>query len=402
MRWMRALAVLAAAGCSGPAGSGRAPGALLAPARTSPVAVGPGSAQVELLDMDGDGHLDLAARLQQTGRLVVVRGDGTGAFAEAAAGMTDLVRTPGAMEIADLDGDGLPDACVAGRTESEEVVDVLLGRPGGAFEHAAESPHATGPRAETWKPIVRLADLDGDGRLDLLVANGRRGTAAILAGDGRGGFGIARTIPLLGPAEPGRFSLALGDLDGDGRLDLVVARAADADPGEGSLWTLRGDGKGGFGERLGEVQRALTRPGLEALADVDGDGDLDVVLSHGGRSALSVLLHRGGGAFEPAPGSPYDPGAPAFDAVVSDIDADGRSDLVVATVFVHANFASRVAVLLGDGRGFAPAPGSPWVAGPGAYRVAVGDVDGDGRVDVAASCFEGDGVTLLLGRRAAR
>ncbi|HEU4395289.1 MAG TPA: VCBS repeat-containing protein, partial [Planctomycetota bacterium] len=257
---------------------------------------------------------------------------------------------------------------------------------------------ATGPRAETWKPIVRLADLDGDGRLDLLVANGRRGNATLLAGDGRGGFGPARSFPLLGPAEPGRFSLSTGDVDGDGHLDLVVARSADADPGAGSLWTLRGDGKGGFGERLGAVQPVLPRPGLEALADADGDGDLDVVLSHGGRSALSVLLHRGGGVFEPATGSPYDPGAPAFATVVSDVDGDGRADLVVATVFGHAPFASRVAVLLGDGRGFAPAPGSPFIAGPGAYRVAVGDVDGDGRADLAASCFEGDGVTLLLGR----
>jgi hypothetical protein len=66
-------------------------------------------------------------------------------------------------------------------------------------------------------------------------------------------------------------------------------------------------------------------------------------------------------------------------------------DLVAATV-------DSVTVLLGDGRGYAPAPGSPFSAGPGAYNLGVGDVNHDGKLDVAASSFEGDAVTLLLGR----
>ena len=91
-----------------------------------------------------------------------------------------------------------------------------------------------------------------------------------------------------------------------------------------------------------------------------------------------------------APVSPITVDAP-FGVVVVDINRDRRSDLVVATV-------DSVTVLLGDGRGFSPAPGSPFPAGPGAYTVTVGDLNEDGKLDVVAPSFEGTAVTVLLGR----
>ena len=84
--------------------------------------------------------------------------------------------------------------------------------------------------------------------------------------------------------------------------------------------------------------------------------------------------------------------------VVGDFNRDRKADLVAPTVDHVAPYRSGVVVLLGDGHGFTPAPGSPFAAGPGAYNVAVGDVNEDGKVDIAASSFEGDGVTILLGR----
>ena len=84
-------------------------------------------------------------------------------------------------------------------------------------------------------------------------------------------------------------------------------------------------------------------------------------------------------------------GAEAFAVVVADVNQDKRNDLVAATV-------DSVTVLLGDSRGFVPAQGSPFSAGPGAYNVTVGDLNEEGKPDVAASSFEGKAVTVLLGR----
>jgi len=110
-------------------------------------------------------------------------------------------------------------------------------------------------------------------------------------------------------------------------------------------------------------------------------------------------LNEGHGVFKAAPGSPVDVGLEAYAVVVADVNRDRKADLLAATVNSRARpFESRIAVVLGDGGGgFLAAPASPFRAGAGAYNLTVGDVNEDGKVDVAASSFEGKGVTLLLG-----
>jgi hypothetical protein len=93
----------------------------------------------------------------------------------------------------------------------------------------------------------------------------------------------------------------------------------------------------------------------------------------------------------PAAHSPYEIGREAFSVVVSDANRDKWADMFAAT-------GNSVTVLLGNGRTFAPAPGSPFRAGSGAYNVAVGDINEDGKPDIVASSFEGDSVTVLMGR----
>jgi hypothetical protein len=112
---------------------------------------------------------------------------------------------------------------------------------------------------------------------------------------------------------------------------------------------------------------------------------------------MSILLNDGRGSLTQAPQSPRDLGREAWGVVVSDVNRDQRPDIVAATVNSRLRpYESRVAVLLGDG--FTAAPGSPFQVGHGAYQIAVGDINEDGKPDVVTSSFETDSISVLLGR----
>jgi hypothetical protein len=379
----RALALfLAAAGCAAP---GEAAAPLLVPAASSPVGVGAGPGQLALVDLDGDGRLDLVTRHLLGKSVTVLRGDGRGGFADRSS--LPLDTEPGAMALGDVNGDGRADLVVASRGQTHEILDVLLGADGGALNRVG-SPVPLSPAQELYKPSVVLADLDGDGRLDAAFSNGQRKTVDLLLGDGRGGLRVVGTVD-LGKSD-NVSSFALADVDDDKRLDLVAATDAGV--------TIRpGDGRGAFGAPAGPPLAVPARPKIEAAADVDGDGRVDLVLSHDDRSSLTVLLQQQRGQFVAAPGSPFDLGKPVSAVLVSDVDGDAAADLVIAAVDAQSPFASEITVLLGPR--FVPSPGSPFPAGVGAYNLAVGDVNADGRLDVAASNWESDCIVLLLGRR---
>jgi hypothetical protein len=96
---------------------------------------------------------------------------------------------------------------------------------------------------------------------------------------------------------------------------------------------------------------------------------------------------------------PLESGTSAFTVIVRDVNRDRRADLIVGTVnSVSRPYNSGVVVLLGDGRTFAPAAGSPFRVGPGAYRATVGDINEDGTLDIATSSYEGDNIMVLLAR----
>lgn len=358
-----------------------------APAPASPVRVGPGSGTVILADVSGDGHLDLLTR-HSLGRFATVQlGDGKGGFTAAPGGPLGFAYSPGDMKLGDLNNDGILDLAVT--SSDRDIVDVLLGNGAGDFTPVAGSPFTVSTSVERFnKRSLHLVDLDEDGNLDVVTANGRRrNTFATLLGDGRGGFSPGPVVRL--DSDQDGYSFAFGDIDGDGHLDVVTA-SRGVYPGSGRIVPQRGDGKGGFTNAFGAPLSLPPGPGGLTLADVNGDRRLDAVITHGD-SLLTVLLNGGNGRLAPAAASPYNLGAPAFALMVVDVNRDQRPDLVAATV-------NSVTVLLGGSRGFLPAPGSPFGAGPGAYYIAVGDVNEDGKLDIAASSFEGNAVTVLLGR----
>jgi hypothetical protein len=358
---------------------------LFAPAPDSPLNVGRGSGDIIFADLNQDRHLDLLTRHLLTRRITVSFGDGKGRFTDAPNGPLALDYSPGAFAFGHINGDADLDMAVAAKDDAKEYVHILSGDGKGGFQEEKGSPITVAAARQTWKPSLHLVDVNEDGKLDIVSANGRRNSIEIhLATDK--GYVPGPSVQL--DPDHARYNYEIADLDRDGRLDLVIASSTESDDKPTSVVVKRGDGKGNFAH-AGSPLLISPAAQIRTLGDVNGDKRLDVVLAH--RNQLSILSNRGKGAFALATGSPHEIGAEAFQVAVADFNRDGANDLAAATV-------NSVTVLLGSGRGFSPAAGSPFAAGPGAYCLSAADINEDGKLDIAASSFEGDGITLLLGQ----
>lgn len=275
-------------------------------------------------DLDGDGAAELVVAGDPAIR--VLGNDGAGHFVERAP-WTPEPPLPRALGVAtaDLDGDGAVDVVVGVGTDDLRV---LFGDGvGGLASHRAYAV----PDATT-SPISRVlvADLDGDGDSDVVVAPHLR----VLHGDGAGGLAHHQTVA-------GRVRhVVLEDLNGDARSDLVVV---GGDP-NAFVW-LPADGAGGFGAAV-EVPSGTNVHGL-AVGDLDGDGDADVVTANWDSSDLSVHLNDGSGAFPARTDHPL--AGPSAWVALADADSDGDLDVTVASI-------RGPAVLPNDGAGDFGAP----------------------------------------------
>lgn len=347
----------------------------------SPMSVGGGPNGIEAADLNGDGKLDLVVTNGRSKEVVALLGDGRGGFAKGPR--IEVSAPPHLAAVGDLDGDKRPDL-VATSHDSHGVF-VWLADGNGRFAPAAGSPFQALSGGKPHNHGLALGDADGDGDLDVFTADDTAHAVAVLLNDGRGGFRAAPGSPFGVGREP--YPLALGDVNKDGRLDVVTPNVGGA-----SVSVLLADGRGGFKPAPGTPIAVTSRPYYVALGDLDADGTLDAVTSHDDVALATVLLGDRRGGFRAAPGSPFDVGRRSWKAVLHDLDRDGRQDLVLGV-------GGAVVVSLGDGRGrFQPVPGSPFAAGRGSWSVAVGDFDGDGKSDIATADVEAGTVTILLQR----
>jgi hypothetical protein len=301
----------------------------------------------------------------------------------------DAGNQPDAVAVGDFNGDGIPDLAVVNRNDNSHgdpgSVSVLLGQGDGSFQAPVNYAVGPSPRA------VAVGDFNGDGSLDLVVANfgesfGAGSSVSVLLGNGDGSFQSAQDFPTQG----GSTSVAVGDFNGDGSLDLAVGNAGNL-----SVSVLLGNGDGTFQTANDYAQEG--RPLSVTVGDFNGDGipDLAVANSHlfGGSPGVSVLLGNGDGSFQPA--GNYSVGGSPTSVAVGDFNGDGIPDLAVAT---SAQFggSSGVSVLLGNGDGsFQPAQNFSAGIDPGS--VAVGDFNGDGIPDLAVANYGSNTVSVLLG-----
>ena len=347
----------------------------------SPFAVGTQPYSVALGDFNRDGKLDLAVANNVDRNVTVLLGNGTGGFTAAIGNPFGVGAGPINLVAGDFDGDGKLDLAVA--NHSGNSVTVLLGDGTGNFGPAGNGPFPAGSG-----PIsIAVGDFNGDGKLDLAIADeASSNNLTVLLGDGTGNFTAASGSPFTAGALP--VSVAAGDFNGDGKLDLVVANINTH-----TVRLMLGDGTGKFTEAGGSPYVTGSEPYSVAVGDFNGDGKLDLATANFGANTVTVLLGDGTGKFTYDIGNPYPAGTDPYSVAVGDFNGDGKLDLAVA------NYGgNNVTMLLGDGTGgFAAASGSPLTVGSGPTSVAAGDFNGDGMVDLVTPNYLSDNVTVLLG-----
>ena len=314
-------------------------------------------------DFNGDGKLDLAVANEGSNNVSILLGKSDGTF--QAAVDYGAGSNPSSVAVGDFRDDGKLDLVVA--NDGSDNVSILLGNGDGTFQAAVNYGVGSAPTS------VAVGDFNGDGKLDLAVVNELSNNFSILLGNGDGTFQAAVNYG----AGLSLFSVAVGDFNGDGKLDLAVASG-----GSDYVSVLLGNGDGTFKTAVQYV--AGLEPISVAVADFNGDGKLDLAVANYESNNVSILLGKGDGTFQIAVdygiGTENYPATPGSVAV-GDFNGDGKLDLVVGGV--ESDNVSVVSVLLGNGDGTFQAAVN-YGAGAGQTSVAVGDFNGDGRLDLAA------------------
>jgi uncharacterized repeat protein (TIGR01451 family) len=347
---------------------------------------------IAVADMNGDGVPDLVVinedEVTPTGSVSIMLGiPGRRAF--GAPQTMPLGPFPRYVAIGDVDRDGRPD--IAANVGAERHVAVLLNdmtfAPAGAFTLIARLIVGDNPRA------VAVADVNRDGRPDLLTANFSDNNISVLLGSAAGTFSAA--VPGTVPVGVQPYAVAVGDFNGDGIVDLAVANS-----GDGSVSILRGTGAAGTGpEPLFAVSAKLPlsfpTPVAIRAGDMNRDGKQDLVVVHNASTGrVSVLIGNGDGTFSvPTFFDLPDAGASPFDGVLGDFNRDGNLDLAV----VQAGSDS-VAIMFGDGTGRLSAVRAvdTYFVGDFPTTIAAADLNGDGFLDLVTTNQE-ETLSVLYG-----
>jgi VCBS repeat protein len=336
------------------------------------------TAQVAVGDFNHDGIPDLVTVNASTNNVSVFFGHGDGTFATATNYALGDGNTPIGVAVGDLRGDGKLDIVTANALSDD--VSVLLGNGDGTFGTASN----VGLNGGHFPFKVHLADMNHNGHLDIVTANGNSDDVSVLLGNGDGTFGTATNLPLGGGVR-GPEDLAIEDFNGDGHLDIVTANARTND-----LSLLLANGSGGYATATTiPIASGAARTAAVTAADLRGNGKLDLVVTSG-TGGLSVLLGNGDGTFGTASAVASGGTKPMWTAV-GDIDGDDHLDLVVAD-----SASGDVSVLLGNGDGTF---GAPTVFGLGGattpQTLALGQLDDNNSLDIVTANFSNN-VSVLL------
>ncbi|MHC5004572.1 MAG: FG-GAP repeat domain-containing protein, partial [Planctomycetota bacterium] len=341
--------------------------------------------KIVLADLDADQDLDWAGGSPNTVSLLLNDGDGSFPLERH-----EVEPDPSVVEAADLDDDGDADLVVV----CADAVSVVMNQGDGSFaDHIAYA-------MESEPADVTAGDIDGDSDTDLIIAS--VDSVSVLVNDGQGVFVNGAQYPTGEAPDDSWIDVDVqpGDLNADGHLDLAVTRSW-----EDLVLVFLNDGRGGL--VTGSAQPVST-PWGAAMADLNGDGALDLAVASDGHDAVSILINEGAATFRPA--MTFAAGPRPRSLAARDLDGDGDVDLAVAGG-TNLELEQGVTVLFNDGSGDFSQRVSHAV-GHRAVEIKAGDVDADGRLDLAvvvSGCIGGPmcqyapigfghQVSILLGR----
>jgi len=276
-------------------------------------------------------------------------------------------------------------------SETDSSVTILLGDGNGGFRPADNSPFFAGSIPND----ICIADLNNDGNPDLAIPNHEKKYVTVLLGDGNGNFTQAKNSPFPTEGIPHVHGIAAGDFNKDGWLDLATDSW-----GNDKIEVLFGNGSTLFGQQR-KFFNVGKRPYQRLRAgDVNGDGIADLVTTNAEGNSVTVLLADGKGGFNQPPGSPFPCGDNPFSVAIGDVNADGKPDLAIVNSpgsMAEGKGKNGLTVLLGDGTGkFITMRGSPFAAGKIPNRIAVGDIDGDDVNDIVISDNDSDKIYVYI------
>jgi hypothetical protein len=268
-------------------------------------------------DFNDDGVADLALTSRIDNTVIILKGNGGGSFAPFGPPIGGF-NNPEAVKIGDFNNDGIQDLAVA--NAGNNTVSILLGNGDGTFKPAISSPVGSFPF------FLAVADFNGDGIADLAVVNGNDDTVTVLRGLGDGTFTPFPNSPLT--VGDGASPIVAADFNGDGQVDLAVANFTD-----NNVDIFLGNGAGGFTSQPA-IGVGLNPFSMTAL-DYNGDGITDLAIGNYHRytstdpGTVTLLIGNGDGSFSQPALSPITVGQYPNDVVAADFNRDGKPDLAI-------------------------------------------------------------------------